>query len=169
MVVRQRDIEGFTHEGNRGESAFRPTREEAGGIGDHNVEVGRELGRIGHEPIEIVAVEGESGHPIDGGEKPGQEHLAARGKDRQGHFAAGLRAEIGPEGFRPLDRGRYVGRGASERSPGRCQSDPAPDSFGEWHTRFALEDLQLLRDSGWGPSSRESDRRDAAPIGKLAQ
>jgi hypothetical protein len=118
MVVRQRDIEGFTHEGNRGESAFRPTREEAGGIGDHNVEVGRELGRIGHEPIEIVAVEGESGHPIDGGEKPGQEHLAARGKDRQGHFAAGLRAEIGPEGLSALDcRGNVCGS-ASESAPG---------------------------------------------------
>ncbi len=116
MALGQGDVERLAHELHDSEAALRPAGEHAGGVGDDDVVVGREVGDVADGRVEVAGVEGESGHPVDRGQQPRQQHLTAGREDHQRHLTARLGAELLPQRLGALDRSGNLRRGAGQRA-----------------------------------------------------
>ena len=165
----ERNVERLAHQRHHREPALPPGGQDARRLGEHDVEVGCEVGEVGQQRVLVGAGERQARHAGDGGEQSGQQHLTAGGKCGQRHFAARRPLEVRPDRVCPFQRNRDIGGSLGERAARTGEPDATARPLGERDTSLPLEYLQLLGYGGNGAAGGPRHGRNAAPFGKLSK
>ena len=138
-------------------------------MGEHDIEVGREVGEFGELGVEVGAVHHEAGHRCEVGEHGRQEGRADGGEGEERDLAARMVAELVPQGRRAFECRRDLGGAACECVSGAREHQAPAAAGGERHPGLAFEHLQLLGDGRGGAARGLGDRGDAATLGEFPE